>query len=386
MTTEQLLWLMIALQGLISLLLLLLWLNKPKDNIKYLETLEKGTRELGEKVIEKHSDIKLFINNELNNKNRQSTLEMIAFSDKIQKSLEDQIERINRRVDEKLGTGFDQTNRTFNEVVERLSKIDAAQKQIEKLSGDVVSLNDILNDKKTRGTFGEIQLKQLFSAVFGESKPSIYELQKKLDNETMVDVLLHAPDPMGDLCIDSKFPLENYRKMIDSTLNESERMAAEKAFTSDIKKHMDSIATKYIIPGITADQAIMFIPAEAIYAEIISRHEDLILYGQQKRVWLTSPTTLMSTLTVIQVVLRDIERNKYAKDIQKELTKLATDFERYSSRWEQLLKNLDTVSKTAKEVNVSSTKIAQKFKTISNVEGIDEPENHENTESASENE
>lgn len=386
MTTDQLLWVVISLQALVGLLVIGFWLHKPKDNIKYLEILEKGTRELGEKVIEKHSDIKLFINNELNNQNRQSTLEMIAFSDKIQKSLEDQIERINRRVDEKLGTGFDQTNRTFNEVVERLSKIDAAQKQIEKLSGDVVSLNDILNDKKTRGTFGEIQLKQLFSAVFGESKPSIYELQKKLDNETMVDVLLHAPDPMGDLCIDSKFPLENYRKMIDSTLNESERMAAEKAFTSDIKKHMDSIATKYIIPGITADQAIMFIPAEAIYAEIISRHEDLILYGQQKRVWLTSPTTLMSTLTVIQVVLRDIERNKHAKDIQKELTKLATDFERYSSRWEQLLKNLDTVSKTAKEVNVSSTKIAQKFKTISNVEGIDEPENHENTESASENE
>lgn len=386
MIPEQLLWVIIALQGLISLLLLVSWLNKPKDTIKYLETLEKRTKELSEKVIEKHNDIKLFITNELNSQNRQSTHDMIAFSEKIQKTLEDQIERINRRVDEKLGTGFDQTNRTFNDVVERLSKIDAAQKQIEKLSGDVISLNDILNDKKTRGTFGEIQLKQLFSSVFGESKPSVYELQKKLDNETMVDVLLHAPDPMGDLCIDSKFPLENYRKMVDSTLNESERMSAEKAFTSDIKKHMDSIATKYIIPGITANQAIMFIPAEAIYAEIISRHEDLILYGQQKRVWLTSPTTLMSTITVIQVVLRDIERNKHAKDIQKELTRLATDFARYSSRWEQLLKNLDTVSKTAKEVNVSSTKIADRFKSISNVEAIDELENPENQESASENE
>lgn len=375
MTTEQFYWLIGLNSVLVLLLLITLYkLRTANQTQKSLNQIILETRLLQDKVVEKNNDIKLYLSNEHLKQTRQNTTDFIAFTERMIKSLDDQMERVNRRVDEKLGTGFDQTNKTFNDVIERLSKIDAAQKQIEKLSVDVVSLNDILNDKKTRGTFGEVQLKQLFVSVFGENKPSIYELQKKLSNDTVIDVMLHAPEPMGDLCIDSKFPLENYRKMIDSSLVEVERREAEKVFISDIKTHIDSIAAKYIIPGETSNQAILFIPAEAIFSEVISKYESLMAYGQQKRVWITSPTTLMSTLTVIQVVLRDIERNKYAREIQNHLTNLATDFERYKERWERLLKNLDTVSKTAKEVNISSHKISEKFKRISNAESIDEAE------------
>ncbi|MCU0104214.1 DNA recombination protein RmuC [Acholeplasma vituli] len=386
MTTEQF-YLLIGLNavGVLLLIVLVLRLKSSSQTNKSLSLIASETRLLQEKVIEKNNDIKLYVSNELSRQTRQSTTDFIQFTERMMKTLDEQMDRVNRRVDEKLGNGFEQTNKTFSDVIERLSKIDAAQKQIEKLSVDVISLNDILNDKKTRGTFGEVQLKQLFVAVFGENKPLIYELQKKLVNDTFIDVLLHAPDPMGDLCIDSKFPLENYRRMSDSNLSELERREAEKVFVSDIKTHIDSIALKYIIPGVTADQAIMFIPAEAIFADIVSKYESLLTYGQQKRVWITSPTTLMSTLTVIQIVLRDIERNKYAREIQKELTNLAIDFDRYKERWDRLLKNLDTVSKTAKEVNISSSKISEKFRKISSGETLEESEIIEITEFSEEN-
>jgi DNA recombination protein RmuC len=390
MLVEQLIWIMIGISGLTLLLLaafLFINLIQPKTTTETkLDQISQDNRLLLERFAEKNGELKLYVANTIALQQQKTTEDFILFSEKITKSLDEQIDKINRRVDEKLGAGFEQTNKTFNEVVERLTKIDAAQKQIERLSSDVVLLNDILNDKKTRGIFGEIQLKQLLVASFGEHKPSVYELQKKLSNNTMVDAVLHAPDPMGDLCIDSKFPLENYRRMMDKQLSDIERNEAEKGFVSDVKKHIDDIASKYIIPNVTTTQAVMFIPAEAIFAEITSRHDELWLYGQQKNVWMASPTTLMSILTIVQVVLRDIERNKYSKQIQEELTKLAMDFDRYKERWDRLLKNLDTVSKTAKEVNISSDKISKQFKKISNVEVLDDEESIEMIETSEENE
>lgn len=394
MTVEQLLWILITLSGLTLLVLaafIIIQTSDSKNNtdinlINRMDQLSHDNRLLLERFTEKNGELKLHVAQTISENNRKTTDDLIQFSDKLSKTLDEQMEKINRRVDEKLGAGFEQTNKTFHDVVDRLSKIDAAQKQIERLSTDVVSLNDILNDKKTRGTFGEIQLKQLFVAVFGENKPGVYELQKKLSNDTLVDAIIHAPDPMGDITIDSKFPLENYRRMLDKALSEKDRDEAQKAFIMDVKKHIDSIASKYIIPNITANQAIMFVPAEAIFAEITSRHDELIMYGQQRNVWIASPTTLMSILTTVQVVMRDIERNKYSKQIQEELIQLSTDFERYKERWDRLLKNLDTVSKTAKEVNVTSAKITKQFKKISNVEALDEPETIEMIETGEENE
>ena len=377
MTTETILWLLVILVGILSLTLIfgLIGLNRKIEQRQDLNPLHtkvdlifKQNHEVIEKFTEKNGDLKIYLSNVMATHNQKTTEDFIQFSDKMKQSLEAQIDRINQRVDEKLGTGFEQTNKTFNEVVERLTRIDAAQKQIEQLSNDVVSLNEILSDKKNRGTFGEIQLKQIFVSIFGENSSGIYELQKTLSNGTVVDSILHAPEPMGDICIDSKFPLENYRRMIDRELRETERKESEKTFKSDVKKHIDNIVDKYIIPGETADQAIMFIPAEAIFAEINARHEDLFMYAQSKRVWFASPTTLMSTLTVVQMILKDIQRNKYSKVIQEELNKLGIEFERYQDRFDKLLKNISTVSKQADQVSKTTDKITKRFKVISNVD------------------
>ena len=377
MTTETILWLLVILVGIMSLTLIfgLIGLNRKIEQRQDLNPLHtkvdlifKQNQDVIEKFTEKNGDLKIYLSNVMATHNQKTTEDFIQFSDKMKQSLETQIDRINQRVDEKLGTGFEQTNKTFNEVVERLTRIDAAQKQIEQLSNDVVSLNEILSDKKNRGTFGEIQLKQIFVSIFGENSNGIYELQKTLSNGTVVDSILHAPEPMGDICIDSKFPLENYRRMIDRELRETERKESEKTFKSDVKKHIDNIVDKYIIPGETADQAIMFIPAEAIFAEINARHEDLFMYAQSKRVWFASPTTLMSTLTVVQMILKDIQRNKYSKVIQEELNKLGIEFERYQDRFDKLLKNISTVSKQADQVSKTTDKITKRFKVISNVD------------------
>ena len=179
---------------------------------------------------------------------------------------------------------------------------------------------------------------------------------------------MFAPEPLGLIGIDSKFPLENYTKMVDRTLSNSTRIEATKLFKSDVKKHIDAIASKYIIPGVTSDQAILFLPAEAIFAEINAYHTDLIEYAYKKRVWLTSPTTLISTLTTIQVILMNLERDKYAKVIHDELKLLDVEFKRYKDRWDKLSRSIESVGKDVKELHTTSEKITKRFDSINHVE------------------
>jgi DNA recombination protein RmuC len=275
---------------------------------------------------------------------------------------------INEKVNSRLDENFEKTNKTFTSVLERLSKIDEAQKKIESLSGDIVSLQSVLTDKKSRGIFGEVNLKHILSNVFGEKNDAIYQMQYGFKNGTIADAVLFAPDPLGIIAIDSKFPLEHYQLMVDKSLSQLERDQNEKEFKIDVKKHIDAISSKYIIPTITSDQAIMFLPAEAIFAEINAYHQDIIDYANKKRVWITSPTTLMSTLTVIQVVLKNMERDKYASIIQEELTKLGIEFDRYKERWDKLSKSIETVSKDVENVHITSEKISKRFDSINKVD------------------
>ena len=231
------------------------------------------------------------------------------FEKGLKESLDKSIKELNEKVEIRLNDGFKRTNETFQGILERISKIDEAQKKIEQLSTNIISLQDILSDKKSRGCFGEIQLHTILSNVFGDKNDKVYQLQYKLPNGLMADSIIFCPKPLGHICIDSKFPLENYQRMMDRSLNDIERGNYEKMFKSDVKKHIDAISTKYIIKDVTSDQAILFLPAEAIFAEINAYHPDLVEYSQKKRVWLTSPTTLMATLTTIEVLLRNIERD-----------------------------------------------------------------------------
>ncbi len=342
--------------GIIIVLLLVLFLklntNKKgnsleKENLYEFET--KLTKEIGEFKF----DFANFIHKD--------------FED-LKLKMENQLFLINEKVNKRIDENFEKTNKTFTNIVERLSKIDEAQKKIDVLSTEIVSLQSVLTDKKTRGIFGEVNLNYILTSVFGENNPSIYELQYHLPNGSIADSILHAPSPLGNICIDSKFPLENYEKMTNRNLGEEERKNALKLFKNDVKKHIDAIASKYIIPGVTSDQAILFLPAEAIFAEIHAYHPDLLKEAYQKKVWITSPTTLMSTLTTIFMIIKNMERDKYAKVIQIELQKLAVEFSRYRDRWDKLSRSIDTVNKDVKEIHLTTEKITRQFNSINQVE------------------
>lgn len=292
--------------------------------------------------------------------NQKNTKDLYNFKDLITQHIENKLKDMNTLVEKRLQGGFERTNETFVNVVERLSKIDEAQKNIEQLSKEVVSLNSVLADKKTRGIYGEVQLYQLLSAVFGQDE-QLYKTQVKLSNQTIADAVLYAPEPLGKVVIDSKFPLDNYKKMTNSEYHQAEREAAKKLFQADVKKHIDDIANKYIIEGETSHQAMLFLPAEAIFAEITAHHEVLVEYSNSKRVWLTSPTTLFSTLTMIQVFVQNLKRDEQTKVIIDELNKLNVEFIRYSERWEKLNRSIETVKKDAEKMSTTTEKIKKKF-------------------------
>ena len=305
--------------------------------------------------------------------------ELQSFKDDLNKSLHSDFEHLNEQVEKRLlavneqvnlrlDQNFEKTNKTFTNVIERLSKIDEAQKKIDILSSDIISLQSILTDKKTRGIYGEVHLKHLMSNIFGEKNDTIYRLQYPLPNGTIVDCILFAPSPLGTIGIDSKFPLEHYQKMVDRKLSKEERLIAEKQFKLDVKKHIDVIADKYIIEGVTSRQAIMFLPAEAIFAEINAYHQDLVDYAYRRRVFITSPTTLISTLTVIQMIIKNMEKDKYTSIIHEELNKLGLEFARYKERWDKLSKSIQTVNKDVENVYITTDKISKKFTSINQVD------------------
>lgn len=324
--------------------------NVNESNItERLGKLETNTiKELG--------DFKSDINKNLNE-------DFINLSERLDLRIKSLNEKVNERIDE----NFDKTSKTFNNVLERLTKIDEAQKKIDHLSSDIISLQGILTDKKTRGIFGEVNLKHIMSSVFGEND-KIYRMQYPFSNGTIADCVLFAPEPLGTIAIDSKFPLENYQRMVDKNNTEFERKEAEKLFKVDVKKHIDAISSKYIIPNVTSNQAILFLPAEAIFAEINAYHNDLLSYAYKNKVWIVSPTTLISTLTTIEVIMKNIEKDKYASIIHKELNLLSEEFRRYKDRWDKLSRSIDSVSKEVKDLYTTSDKITKRFDSINSVE------------------
>lgn len=372
--------------GLIGFLILFqmitfFYLKKKNNQPVDLTDQKEVQNELKIYLQKEYGDLKLELNKLLNESSKAGQQDLNTFRDSMMVHIERQLKAINDRVDERLGKGFEDTKVTFTNVIERLSRIDEAQKKIETLSTEVVSLNDLLTDKKTRGIFGEVQLYQLLSAVLGDNK-ELYERQKTLSNSFIADAVVYAPDPVGMVAIDSKFPLDNYKRMVDRNLGAADRKQAEKDFKNDIKKHINDIKNKYIIPRETGDQAFMFVPAEAIFAEISAYHDDLIEYANVNKVWLVSPTTLISTLSMIQMVVKNMERDKQAGVIIEELQKLGEEFKRYADRWDKLKKSIDSVSRSAEQVHITSTKINTKFKHISEakfdlIEEVDEIEEME---------
>lgn len=325
--------------------------ERQSDGIKQLyDSLQKGMTEIQKQVSESLS------------LNMESLGKRV---DGLTEKTEQRLHEIGGLVEKRLEEGFKKTTETFTDILKRLALIDEAQKKITELSSEVVSLQEILADKRSRGAFGEVQLNALIANVMPENS---YATQYSLPNGKIADCALFLPEPTGTIAIDSKFPLENYRTMTDFTANEIDRKAAEKQFKRDIQKHIDDISQKYIIPGTTSDGAIMFIPAEAVFAEIQAKHADLVDYAHSAHVWLVSPTTLWATLNTARAVLKDAETREQVDIIQEHLVYLAKDFQRFQKRMDDLAKHINQAQADVEQVNTSAKKISSRFEKIERLE------------------
>ena len=278
---------------------------------------------------------------------------------------DERLKHISGEVERRLTEGFERTTATFADVLKRLALIDEAQKKITELSSNVVSLQEVLADKRSRGAFGEVQLGGLVRNVMPESG---FALQHTLSNAKVADCMLFLPPPSGNVAIDAKFPLESYRRMTDVSVSETERQVAERQFKQDIRKHVQDIASKYIIPGETSDGAVMFIPAEAVFAEIQAHHGDLVDEAQAARVWMVSPTTLVAILNTARAVLKDEATRKEVHVIQEHLSELARDFARFQKRMDNLARHIQQANRDVDDVHVSARKIVDRFQRIENAE------------------
>ncbi|MCE0724213.1 MULTISPECIES: DNA recombination protein RmuC [Legionella] len=272
---------------------------------------------------------------------------------------------LTQQVNHKLTEGFEKTSSTFIDVVKRLTIIDEAQKKITELSNHVVSLQDVLVDKKARGAFGEVQLATLISNMI---PPNHFAMQYTLSNQKRADCILFLPEPTGNVVIDAKFPLETYQRLISTDTGSVEKKSLQQQFRQDIQKHIKDIAEKYIIPNETTDGAMMFIPAESIFAEIHANYPDLISLSQRLKVWLVSPSTLMAVLTTAKAVLKDDATRKQVHIIQKHLQALADDFQRFEKRMDKLSKHINLAHQDVSEVNTSAKKITSRFQKIESVD------------------
>src|SRR5260221_1387041 len=272
---------------------------------------------------------------------------------------------VSDKVERRLDQGFKSSNDTFVSVMQRLAVIDSAQQQIEKLGASLLSLQELLGDKKSRGAFGEVHLEALVRNVL---PPAAFAMQHTLSNGARVDCVLRLPDPTGLVCVDSKFPLENYHRMFEDGANDIQRAAAQKAFRADVRRHVDAIASKYILPGETSDGAVMFVPAEAVFAEIHAYHAEVVDYANQKRVWIVSPTTLMAVLNTARAVLKDVETRKQIHVIKESLTRLAAEFDRFDERMKDLGRHVKQAAEDVDKIQTTSGKITQQFQRIESAE------------------
>lgn len=269
----------------------------------------------------------------------------------------------NQRLDslsKRLGDGLTQqtekTGETLKVLHERLAVIDSAQKNITELSAQMVGFQEILSNKQARGAFGEIQLKDLVSAALPKES---YQFQYKLTNNRIVDCMLMLPNPPGSIGIDSKFPLESYSQLRNAE-SEAEKVQASRAFSAAVNKHIKDIAERYIIPGETSESALMFLPSEAVYAELHANHRNVVEEGFKRRVWIVSPTTLMATLNTVRAILRDVHMREQADVIQNEVRKMLEDVGRLDDRVDKLQSHFDQAHKDIRDIRISTDKVTKR--------------------------
>jgi len=274
--------------------------------------------------------------------------------------LEQRLAQVQQQMTENLQGSSRRTAHSLGELQQRLMAIDKAQDNITKLSGDVLSLQDILSNKQTRGAFGEIQLNDIVTKALPSDS---YTLQATLSNGRRADCLIHLPNPPGPIAIDSKFPLEAY-EALRAAQNDRDLAEAAKLMRQAVKKHIRDISEKYIIEGETADGALMFLPSEAVYAELHANFSDLVREGFSARVWIVSPTTCMATLNTMRAILKDARMREQAGAIRKELGLLYQDVDRLGTRVENLDRHFSQAAKDISEIKISADKAGRRARRL----------------------
>lgn len=266
--------------------------------------------------------------------------------------------------------GYENTHKVFSQVMQEMGKLDEGQKNLKELSYSIVDIQRVLTDKKTRGIFGEIELYNMLENVMGNDNHR-YRKQYKLSNGFIADAVLFGKEPLGLICIDSKFPLENYNRLMNSQRKDEQKKYHD-IFCTDVKKHIKVIAQKYIIPQETADFAYMFLPAEAIYSYIYAQCDDVVKYSYENKVYMVSPTTLMSYITAIKAIYLGVERNENLANMQKELQKLQVEFERFEKRYQNIQVDFNKCYEDMRLLSITASKLLMRFREIENVQIKDE--------------
>ena len=276
--------------------------------------------------------------------------------------MEERLAKVQLQMNENLSHSSRRTAQSLGDLQQRLSTIDKAQEKITKLSGDVLSLQDILSNKQTRGAFGEIQLTDIVSKALPSDG---FELQATLSTGKRADCLIKLPNPPGPIVIDSKFPLEAYEALRNAS-SETETSSAVRLFRTSVRKHIKDISEKYIVEGETADGAILFLPSEAVYAELHANFSELVREGFSARVWIVSPTTCMATLNTMRAILKDARMREQAGAIRNELTLLYQDVDRLGLRVESLDRHFNQAAKDISDIKISADKAGRRAKRLDN--------------------
>jgi len=278
------------------------------------------------------------------------------------KLMEGRLQTVQQQMNMNLATSAKTTAQSLGELQQRLKTIDKAQENITKLSGDVLSLQDILSNKQTRGAFGEIQLRDIVTKALPSDS---FTMQATLSNGKRADCLIHLPNPPGPIVVDSKFPLEAYEALRNAE-NDGQVNEAARRLRTDVKTHIKAIAEKYILEGETADGALMFLPSEAIYAELHANFPELVREGFAARVWIVSPTTCMATLNTMRAILKDARMREQAGAIRKELAMLYGDVDRLGTRVGNLDRHFQQASKDIEEIKISADKAGKRARRLDN--------------------
>ena len=346
----------IILLIVLSAVFLVVVARKKNDVSNFIENIYKTQNELAGRLSQLSE----------NNSSQQTILTTAIHEQKMSmlKMLDERLLEVTKNVGQGLQQSSEKTAQTLSDLRERLAKIDVAQQKISSLSEQVVSLQEVLSNKQARGAFGEIQLNDLVTSIL---PPSAYSFQAVLSNQKRADCILKLPNPPGTIVIDSKFPLESYQQLRQAS-NDREKNEAERFFKASVLKHIKDISEKYIIPGETAESALMFLPSESVYAELHANFIDVIEASYRARVWIVSPTTLMATLNTVRAILKDAYMREQAGVIQKEVGCLIEDISRLDERIENLSRHFDMAGKDIGEIKISSSKISKRIEKIEDIE------------------